>query len=56
MAEEAIVKIVVVGAAQIDGEIDHTHLANVHEARGINRRRLDVALIQCLLPILEGRN
>ena len=56
LPQKAIVKIIVVGLAQIDGEIRHADLTDMHEARGINDGGFDIALIERLAPIFERRN
>ncbi len=56
MSQEFIVKIIVVGSTQIDGEVGHADLADMHPARRIDYRSFDVALIERLLPILQRRN
>ena len=54
--QEAIVEIIIVGAAQIDGKVGHADLADVHETGRIDHRRFDIALFEGELPILQRGN
>jgi hypothetical protein len=54
--QKPIVKIIVVGAAQVDGKLGHANLADMHETGRIDHRSFDIALVEGYLPIVQRRN